>query len=292
MRNAEVTAMPTITTPRRIRRRSWFTLAQWTQCQSKPIEAGTVRQTGEGTRGDGGEWSIGVLEYWVDAGEVPSPHSSTTPILHYSNTPSPYFSSAPDRTPSSGVSRRGQRFPILRSHAFLERPGGQGKTEVVAHIGDAIGAGGVEIAVGALGFDDERCGLCAHDFAVTLRIADVDEHFGVAWQVQVAAGQIGELHRTVRPVGRHIAQWNARSNHEILHVAGVNAVGHLAEARLPILAFPAVRRIRVHSHHLVAVANLDQQVEIIGAHRRRAGMDFVAQVEAQLAGVRAQLRGL
>src|SRR5213593_4576622 len=92
MRNAEVTAMPTIMTPRRIKRRSWFTLAQWTQRRSKPIEARTVRPTGEGTRGDGGN---GVLEYWSVGVVRGRQQGSNLPLLHYSITPSPHYSVIP-----------------------------------------------------------------------------------------------------------------------------------------------------------------------------------------------------
>ena len=53
-----------------------------------------------------------------------------------------------------------------------------------------------------------------------------------------------------------------------------------------------MRRIGIHGQAFVAAANLHQHVEIIGAHRGRAGMNFVREVKAELARVRAELAGL
>src|SRR6266487_6902880 len=116
-------------------------------------------------------WSVGVVRCRQPGSNLPLLYHPITPLLRSSITPTLHH-------PIS---------PILRSHTFLERSGGQGEAEVIAHVGDAIGARRVEIAKGALGFDDERCGLGTHHFAVTLRIADVDQHLGVAWQVDIAA---------------------------------------------------------------------------------------------------------
>src|SRR4051812_12278815 len=59
--------------------------------------------------------------------------------------------------------------PELRAHAFFEGAGGDREAEVVAGVGNAVGAGGIEFAVGAFGFDDQRRGFAIGDFAVALR---------------------------------------------------------------------------------------------------------------------------
>src|SRR5206468_9154868 len=130
----------------------------------------------------------------------------------------------------------------LRSHALFEGARGDGEAEVVTHEGDPVRAGGVEIAKRALRLDDERGGLGARDLAVTLWVTDVDQHLHVAGKVQIAAGQVGELHGAIRPARGHLAQREARANDEVLHMTRINALADFAEARLPIFAFPAVRR--------------------------------------------------
>src|SRR5204863_535856 len=82
-------------------------------------------------------------------------------------------------------------------HAFLERTRRQRETKIVPHILDAVGTGRVEVAVGALRLDNQRRGFPAHHFAITLRIANVDQQFDVAPHVQVAGREVGELHRAL-----------------------------------------------------------------------------------------------
>src|SRR6266545_658632 len=177
------------------------------------------------------------------------------------------------------------------SHAFLEGTGGQWETEMVPHILDAVGAGEIEVAVGALGLDDQRRGLPAHDFAVTLRIADVNQQLDVTRHVQIARRQVGELHRPLLPARLHPAQRHTGADHEIVHVTGINAGSDVQKTRLPVFPFPAVRRIGIDSESRVAVANFHEQVEVVGAHRGRARMDFMAKIETKFLGMLAQSGG-
>ncbi|MFM1943999.1 MAG: hypothetical protein RI897_2981 [Verrucomicrobiota bacterium] len=130
--------------------------------------------------------------------------------------------------------------PCLGAHAVFERAGGDGETEVIADVGDSIGAGGVQIAVGAFGFDDEGGGFGAHDFAIALGVADMDQEFGVAQHIHVSAGDIDELHGTVGPIGIHHAQRFIGSDDVVLDVAGDDAGADFEEAGFPGFAFPAV----------------------------------------------------
>lgn len=68
----------------------------------------------------------------------------------------------------------------LCAHAVFKGTGGDREAEVIEHVLDAIGAGGVQVAVSALGFDDKRSGLGTCQHTVTLRITDMDEEFDVA----------------------------------------------------------------------------------------------------------------
>src|ERR1051325_3413968 len=68
----------------------------------------------------------------------------------------------------------------LGAHAFFERAGGDREAKLVAGVGNSVGAGCVEIAVGAFGFDNERRCLAAVERAVSLRIPNVDQEFDVA----------------------------------------------------------------------------------------------------------------
>src|SRR2546430_8036697 len=168
---------------------------------------------------------------------------------------------------SSSPVTKGTRSESLGSdpHAFLEGTGRERETKTVAHVSNAVGAGGVEIAESALGFDNQRCGFPAHDFAVALRIADVNQQLDVARQVQVAGWQIGELHRALLPARLQLAQRHAGANDEILHVAGVNARGDFQEARLPALPLPSVGWGGLEGERLVAVPDFPKHVEVVGA---------------------------
>src|ERR1035437_10333120 len=72
-------------------------------------------------------------------------------------------------------------------------------------------------------------------------------------------------------------------------MAGINAGGDFEEARLPAFAFPAMRGVGVHREAFVSAANLDQHVEVIGAHGRSAGMNFMTQEDAERLGLLADL---
>src|SRR5438128_10257887 len=98
---------------------------------------------------------------------------------------------------SSDQVTKGTRSESLGSgaHALLEGTGRERETKTVAHVSNAIGAGGVEIAESALGFDNQRCGFPAHDFALVLRIVDGDQELDVAIQVHVSRWQVRIMHR-------------------------------------------------------------------------------------------------
>ena len=93
------------------------------------------------------------------------------------------------------------------------------------------------------------------------------------------------------PVTVHAPQRHAGADDEVLHVAGVNAVAHggVGEARFPVFAFPAVRRVGVDAEAFVAVANLNEPAELLRAHRGGAGVDFVCETDAEAVGVCANL---
>lgn len=152
---------------------------------------------------------------------------------------------------------------------------------MVADVGDAVGAGGVEVAEGAFGFDDQGCGFGFHDLAIAPGVADVNQQLGVAGQVKVAGGKVGELHGAVGPVGGHFAHGNILADDVVFYVAGVNAVGDFAETGFPIFAFPAVGRIGVDGEGFIAAADFDEEIEIVGAHGGGAGMDFVAKINSK-----------
>lgn len=138
----------------------------------------------------------------------------------------------------------------LAAHAVLEGAGGDGEAEVVFHVAHTVGAAVVEILVGALGFDDEGRGLGAVELAVALGVADVEEEFGVALHVQVAAAEVGELHGALGPVAVHHAHRNVRADDEVLHMAGVDVGADLEETGFPRFAFPAVRGVGVDGEDL------------------------------------------
>ena len=75
-------------------------------------------------------------------------------------------------------------------------------------------------------------------------------------------------------------------------MASVNARSDFQETRLPGFAFPAVRGIGINGQAFVVVADFDEHIEVIGAHGRGAGMDFVSQENAKRAGVLAHRSGL
>ena len=72
-------------------------------------------------------------------------------------------------------------------------------------------------------------------------------------------------------------------------LGGPDAAAHLQEARFPGLAFPAMRGVGVDAERSVAVADLDEHVEVVSRAGGGAGMDFVAQLQAQAVGMLAQL---
>src|ERR1017187_3298235 len=72
-------------------------------------------------------------------------------------------------------------------------------------------------------------------------------------------------------------------------MAGIDAGGDFEEARLPAFAFPAMRGVGVHREAFVPAANLDQHVEVVGAHRRGARVDFMAEEDAERFGMLADL---
>src|ERR1035441_97535 len=75
-------------------------------------------------------------------------------------------------------------------------------------------------------------------------------------------------------------------------MAGVNARRDFQEARLPVFAFPAMRRVGVHREAFVPAANLDQHVEVVGAHGRSARMDFMGEEDPERFGLLANPGGL
>src|SRR3954462_785123 len=162
---------------------------------------------------------------------------------------------------------------------------------MIAGVGDAVGAGGVEIAVGAFGFDDQRGGFALVELAIALWIADVDQQFDITNHVQVAARDVAKLHGAFLPIGFGFAQGNIFVDDEILYVAAVNARADFEEARFPIFAFPAVARVGIHAEAFVAVARIDEHEEIIGGHGGGAGMNFVRENEAAFVGFLAERRG-
>src|SRR5690348_9832298 len=99
------------------------------------------------------------------------------------------------------MSRLRQTRPLKWSgpHSRLEGPCGKRKTQVLAHVTNAVGARRVEVAVRAFGFNHEWRRRAAHDPAVTLWVSGVDEQLGVAREVQVAGREVHKLHRAVWP---------------------------------------------------------------------------------------------
>src|SRR5437667_11257956 len=71
----------------------------------------------------------------------------------------------------------------LSAHAFFEGAGGEREAEVIADELDAVGTGGVEIAIGAFSFNNQWHGFRAHDLTIALREAGVDQQFDVASHV-------------------------------------------------------------------------------------------------------------
>ena len=159
---------------------------------------------------------------------------------------------------------------------------------------DALNGGGVRIAIVALSLSDERGSLGAHNFGVAGGVADVDQHFDVAHHVEVAAAKVGELHCAVAPVAVHSTQRHVRSHHKVFHVARIHAIAHggVGESCFPIFTFPAVGGIGIHGEGFVAIADVDQCAEFLGAHGGRAGVNLVCQIDAKTLGVRADLGGL
>ena len=104
----------------------------------------------------------------------------------------------------------------------------------------------------------------------------MDQQFDVAPHVQVAGREVGELHRALLPAGFHLPQRHPRPDDKILYVAGVNAGADLQESRLPAFALPAVRRIGIDGKGFVSVTDVHERVEVVGAHRGRAGVNLVA----------------
>ncbi len=147
--------------------------------------------------------------------------------------------------------------------------------------------------MGTLGLDHERGGGPAtHQLPVAGRVPDLNQQFRVALHVDVARGQVHELHGAVGPVAIHHAERHARTDNEVLDVGGIDAGTHLEETRFPALTFPAMAGVGIHPEALVPVADLHQHVEVIRTHGARARMDLVG--EDDPAGIRlgADLRGL
>src|SRR5713101_4862055 len=99
-------------------------------------------------------------------------------------------------------SHRTTRFftALLSAHPFFKRSRRNREAEAVADEFHSVRAGGVQFAVRALGLDDEGSGLRSHHLAIALWVAKVDQQFDVARHVQIAAGDIDELHGALRPV--------------------------------------------------------------------------------------------
>ena len=135
----------------------------------------------------------------------------------------------------------------LCSHAVFKRTGSEREAEIVAHIDDTVGPCGVEIAIGAFGFHHQRSGRALHDFTIALWVTGLDQQFGIANHVQVAAWEISELHRAFLPVVFHRAHGHARTDDKVFHVGGVDAISHFQETGLKGLAFPAVGRVSVNT---------------------------------------------
>ena len=96
-----------------------------------------------------------------------------------------------------------QNGEFLRAHSVFKRAASCWPLEVVSNVGDTVSAGVVEILVGTFCFDNERRGLCAGEFAVALRVADVEEELCVALHVQITGCEVGKLHGALGPVGFH-----------------------------------------------------------------------------------------
>ena len=64
---------------------------------------------------------------------------------------------------------------FLGFHSLFERACGEGKAEVVADVLNAVGAGGIEVAIDDIGFDDQRSGFLAHAIKITLGIDELDQ---------------------------------------------------------------------------------------------------------------------
>jgi len=79
-------------------------------------------------------------------------------------------------------------------------------------------------------------------------------------------------------------------DHKILHMAGIDAVGHFGEACFQS-SLPSNEKDRHSRQALVPVASFDEQIEIIRAHGSGSGMDFVSEINAEGIGMLPQLGG-
>lgn len=151
----------------------------------------------------------------------------------------------------------------LCTHAVLEAAASGRPLEVGIYVSNAICGAVVEILVRALGFDDERRGGALHQAAVALRVADVDEQFGISLHIDVAAAEVGELHRALRPIRLHDAEREARANDEVLDVSSPHSRADFQESLFPRFPLPAMRRIGIHAESFITVTDLDEVQEII-----------------------------
>ena len=76
---------------------------------------------------------------------------------------------------------------------------------------------------------------------------------------------------------------------EVFDVGCPNIITDFEKALFPRFAFPAMRRIGIHAQRLVAVANLHERKKVIGRGSRGAGVNLVAKLDPELAGVVADL---